>query len=298
MLPWNLWESRNPENCRVVCKVSEYKEGPVQVRDSYRELGCEADVVDGVVHVRQLPDMQTLAVGTRSILDRYFDFGNGRTTYQVFDVGNSGGRLRFFRTLLDMGHDINRAQGYVHSLLLGRNSAGCLYTRNIPGYETDYFLFSNGIDIKTPYKLGEEIVHGEHEVHHRREGGDWSFGKNFGGPAIEFLGFIGSDLMARRTGFETSVSGRFGDREHNEEDLEHWVGYSVAKQFVESGDVPYSELYRAENEGRLWEMVGGVIRPRLDATVPPGFDVDYLARRIGETLKRTSLAADIEITEE
>ena len=137
--------------------------------------------------------------------------------------------------------------------------ATSIYTRDISDF--DYSVFLSDISYKTPLILGEEITHGEHETEHtRRLGSNKDFYTKFSPPSIELLGYLGMDHIARTAPkLERSIT--ISDSDYLE--CCHIIGYSVAKQLIDSGNVPHSDLFHAGDQAAIWSIAKDIVKPRI-----------------------------------
>ena len=211
-----------------------------------------------------------MAKGVWEELNGIFRFKYTDTEGQIYSLTDPDAQRLYLGLQKLRGRSDEYAKEELRKRLVGERNAECHYVSDIfkgnPDHPVDCMIFVPDVHDCTPISLGEEITHGEHTSQHVRDSGSYAeFARRFSQPTKEFLGLLGAAVIAKSHEVEITlrppeVSG--GDVDQY--DLDHWIGYDVAGQLVNSGrEIPHSNLFHAPDQKALWGMVKEIVRPHI-----------------------------------
>lgn len=238
-------------------------------------------------------------------LDKVFKFKYRDVKGHVLTMTNPEAQRLYVQLLVNgRGYDDFEVRGELRKFLSGELGGTCEYTGDLIPEIADYIIFLPKPSDATPYVLGEEVAHGEYATEHIRDiGCPYKFQDKFTSPIEEFMGMLGINIIAMKQ-LETKkhkkieikyAPPRFIDGIVSQNDLEHWIGYAAANQLVRANEsIPFSGLFHAEDQKKVWSMVKEIITPSINFPLPEDADRDKTYATVMKTLKECELDVPFE----
>ena len=233
-------------------------------------------------------------------LDGVFRFGQ-ETSAQLYDITSPDAQKLFKGILIARGYLPEASETGLSKYLRGESLASCFYTADITGGEIDYVIFVGEVHkAALPVIMGEEIIHGEHHTKHARNSCK-PFNELFTDLPVECLGFLGALYVADNSGtdvfYRLNITQPSLDHDFvSREDANHFIGYMIATQIHESGkEIPYRDMFHAPSQNEMWEVVRGIVRPRVVFRQTPGKDKKFAYETLQDFCSEAGLGADIEV---